>query len=204
MSKFKDLRKNVNSSLLFLTFSDIFSWGGYFAINALVALYLAEKLKVNAAEIVGIGNAIYMISRSVVQLPIGLIVDRTKEDRDEKLLLILGCVMMGIPYVLFPSISQTWQYYILQIILGVGCGLNLVNWRKLFAKNLDKSKEGFQYAIYEMLMSVGTALLSIFAGILAGNSSQSFDFVLVLSGFIIMTGGLFVSFMVLQKKRDVA
>lgn len=44
--------KKINKVLIFLTFSDVFSWGSFTVISALTGLYLANKLGQNTVEYV--------------------------------------------------------------------------------------------------------------------------------------------------------
>jgi MFS family permease len=176
----------LNKIILYLTFSDVFTWGPYMIITTLSGIYLANKLGENVIEFIGLGVSIYFITRAVLQLPIGIITDKIKRDRDEIILLISGTFLMGVPFLLYPMIKAPAEYFFLQFIFGVGTALNLVNWRKLFAKNLDKDKEGFEYAMYEMIMSFSTAGLTAIAGTVANIGDAYFDFVMIGSGVLMM------------------
>lgn len=191
----------INKTILYLTFSDIFSWGPYFVISALAGIYLSKKLGADTTQFIGIGISIYNISRAIFQIPIGYINDKYNKDRDEILLLFIGILLMGSSFIFYPQISQPIHYYILQFIFGLGCSLNVINWRKLFAMNIDKGKEGMQYGIYDTVLSLATAVLSVIGGIVANLGDIYFDLVMYLSGFIIMLGGIWIIFVYLDKGR---
>ena len=97
---------------------------------------------------------------------------------------------MGFPYILFPLIKNEYLYYALQAILGTGAALNLVSWRKLFAKNLDKGKEGLEYASYDTVMSISIGIFGIASGIIANQGQQYFDAVMWIIGLIIISSGI--------------
>lgn len=181
-----------NKVILILTFSDVFTWGPTLVISTLAGLYLSNKLGENTVEFVGIGTSLYFITRASLQIPVGYITDKIKKDKDEILLLLLGIWLMGTPFLLYPSITNNIFYYILQIILGAGSALNLVTWRKLFAKNLNKDKEGLEYGIYETIMSVATAGFSAAAGIVANMSQHYFDLVMYTVGSVMLISGMLV------------
>lgn len=190
--------------VLFLTFSDIFTWGVYYSINALIGIYLSSKLGGNVVEYIGIGTGVYMLARAIFQLPVGYITDHIHKDRDEILLLIGSNVLMGLPFLLYPFIAGPGVYYILQFVFGTGTAINLVSWRKLFARNLDRHHEGSEYAIYETIMSVVTALFSIVAGVVGNISHEYFEAVIVVLGIIMMTGSIWPILVFTERNRNSA
>lgn len=194
----------LNTALTVLTFVDVFSWGGYIALNTIVGLFLAEKLDANVIEIVGVGNGIYLITRALTQIPIGIFTDKIKRDRDEIALLILGSFLMGGVFVAYSLLDKFEIYWGLQFVLGLGVSLNLVTWRKLFAKNLDDDHEGSQYATYDTINSLSSATFSIIAGVVGGLSMAYFSAVIVIFGVVIMFGGLVAAMLYLVKSRKTA
>jgi MFS family permease len=187
--------------VLLLTLSDIFSWGVFYSTSAIVGIYLAGKLGGNAIEYVGIGTGIYMFVRAVLQLPIGIFADKKRRDLDEILILIAANILMGLPFILYPWISAAWHYYGLQAILGVGTAMSLVSWRKLFAGNLDHNQEGKEYAAYETMMSLATAVLSVIAGVVGNINQVYFDLVITLAGIIMALGGIWPGLLLYIHKR---
>ncbi len=182
----KNIIKKANKIVIFLTFSDVFAWGSMTIISALSGLYLSDKLGVNTIKFVGIGTFIYFLTRSIVQTPLGILTDKYKNDKDEILILFVGTLLMGLPYIFYPSITQPLHYYILQFVFGIGVSLNLTTWRKLFALNIDGGREGRQYATYETIMSACTAILCLVCGIIANMGDIYFDMVISSAGVMIM------------------
>jgi len=180
----------LNRVVWLLTFSDIFSWGLFLSITSLVGIYLSNKLGYNAVEVVGTGVAISYLVRGVSQIPIGLVTDSIKKDRDDLLILVVGNLAMGLPFLFYPIIQSSLAFYFLHAIFGFGAAMNLVTWRKLFAKNLDKGKEGFTYAVYDTIMSGAIALFSFVGGILANGSPEVFDILLMAIGVAIMASSI--------------
>lgn len=189
---FSKNNSKFNKVTLILTFSDVFSWGPTLVISTLAGLYLANKLGENTVEFVGIGTAIYYLVRASLQVPIGYFTDKIRKDKDEILLLMLGIWLMGLPFLFYPMITNPFSYYVLQFLLGAGGALNLINWRKLFAKNLHTNSEGMEYGIYETIMSIATAGFSLAAGIIANISQHYFDIVLYTIGTTMIASGMLV------------
>ena len=180
----------INKTVIYLSLSDVFSWGPYTIISTLTGLYLSKKLGTDIVEFIGIGTSIYFLTRAFSQFPIGILTDKHKNDRDEILLLFCGILLMGFPFLLYPHIQNQYHYYILQFIFGLGVSLDVTTWRKLFALNIDGGKEGRQYASYDTIMSVMTAGLCVLGGYIANLGDIYFDMVMSVSGCIIMLGGI--------------
>lgn len=193
--------KDINKVVLYLSLSDVFTWGPYTLISILTGLYLSNKFGHDVVEFVGIGTSIYFFTRSILPLPIGVLTDKFKKDRDEILTLFVGVLLMGFPFLLYPSITNEYQYYFLQFLFGVGVSLNVTSWRKLFAINIDKGKEGRQYSMYEIIMSFSTGCISIVGGYVANLGPLYFDLVMSLAGGFIMAGGIWSIFIYKHKER---
>lgn len=190
----KTLKKifGLNRVVLLLSLADIFSWGPYMVISALSGLYLAIKLEMDAVQVVAIGTSIYYITRTILQMPIGKISDKIKSDSDEILFLLIGAILMGLPFIVYPFISIPIHYYILQFVFGLGVSFNLTNWRKLFALNVDKNMEGTQYGFYEICMSGGAAVFSALIGGLGSLGNRYFDIIIVSAGIIMLLASVWI------------
>lgn len=187
------MKININKVIVYLTLSDIFTWGLYLIINSFVGIYLAEKLDGAVLEFIGVGTAIYYIVKGSLQIPIGLIADRIKKDKDDIIFLLLGNVLMGLPFLFYPLIQSQYLYFLLQFVLGTGSAMNLVNWRKLFAKNLDKGKEGLEYGAYDAVMSLTMSFFSALAGFISNISETYFDIVMISIGLLMISGGFWAA-----------
>ena len=134
-------------------------------------------------------------------MPIGILADRIKGNIDEIKMLFVGNCLMGFSFVLLVGIKSAQDYYLLQIMFGLGAALNLVDWRKLFAKSLDRGHEGMEYGVYETIMSMSIALMSILGGYLAAIDSSAFDLVIQGTGVLIIGSNLWLVPMYLQQSN---
>jgi MFS family permease len=193
--------KNFNKVILLLTLSDTFTWGPFIIIANLAGLYLAGRLGQDTVSFVGIGTGIYFLTRALLQMPIGYLTDKLKDDKDEIILLTLGVILMGLPFLFYPLITEPYHYFVLQFIFGVGVSFNLPNWRKLFALNLDQGKEGFQYGFYETIISISTAIFSALVGYIANLGDFYFDLTMRGVGILMMLAGIWVLLLFTVKNR---
>lgn len=182
----------INKVIFYLTLSDIFTWGLYFMVNSIVGIYLENKFGGRALEYIGIGTAVYYLAKGGLQIPVGLFTDRIKKDKDDIVFLLLGNILMGLPFFFYPVITTALPYFILQFVLGLGSAMNLVSWRKLFASNLDRGREGYNYAVYDTIMSVAGAVFALLAGYFASISQVYFDLVIIGIGGLMLSSGIWV------------
>ncbi len=192
----------INKVIFYLTISDIFTWGIYLVVTAFTGLFLQTKLNMDIVEIVGIGTAVFYFARVMFQIPVGWLTDRVRTDRDEITLLIIGNILMGIPYLLYPSISSPAAFYLLQFMIGVGGSLNLVNWRKLFAANLNDGSSGKAYAIYDTMMSLAMVFLGFVGGQIAGLGESSFNLVVSAAGVLMIVSGIWPLLIFLSNRKS--
>lgn len=195
------VREYINRVIVLLSFSDIFVWGTIAMVTPIIGIFLSSKFGDQTVLYVGIATACYFLARAIFQIPIGLISDKIKKDKDEIVILFLGCFIMGIVYVLIPFITAPWEYFVLMSIEGLGASMNLNAWRKLFASNLDKGHEGVGYGFYETIMSLSTAAISLIGGYFSSLSHESFKIVLICIGLAIIFGGVISGSIINIKKR---
>jgi MFS family permease len=176
----------INKVIMLLTLSDVFTWGSFVVISALSGIYLSNKLGTDTIQFVGIGTGIYFITRAIFQIPVGILTDKLDKDKDEIIILFIGTLLAGLPYLFYPIITKPWQYFLLQFVFGFGISMNVVNWRKMFALNITEGLEGKEYALYDAILSASTAVISVILGVVANIGDEYFDVVMTISGITMM------------------
>jgi MFS family permease len=194
----------INKVIVLLTLSDVLVWGTYLIAYPLQGIYMTYKYGDKSIEYISIGLFIYYLIRAVIPTPVGYYVDKTKKDVDEIMSLGLGSTLIGLSFIIFPFTNSPLEYFVLMGMAGVGAALNLIGWRKLFAKNLDKNKEGRDYAVYETVMSLSTALFSLIGGQFSSINHELFRMFFLLIGIITTFGGMGVALVLLRTNRKSA
>jgi len=190
-----------NRVTFLLTLSDVFTWGVFIVLSAIGGIYLSQKLNSDAVQIVGIGTATYLFTRAIFNIPIGYITDKISHDRDEIIALVLGNILMGAPYMFFPLITNEYFYYFLMFVFGIGTSLNLINWRKLFALNMEQDQEGKEYGRYDTILAILSGLLALSAGTIANISPEYFDLAFLGFGALMSSSFIWVALIFRIKKR---
>jgi len=169
--------------------SDLFTWGLYGVLSILTGLYLTEKLPGNVIEIVGFGIFLYFITRAVVNIPAGKLVDALPGNQDEAHMLFFGSLLMGAPFLFYPLIDGPLLYYLLQIVFGAGAALHIVSSKKLIAIHLDKNREGEEFSVYDSSYSIFIAITGLVGGMIASVSTAFFSLVFFGFGLMIISSG---------------
>jgi MFS family permease len=193
--------KKINKTIIVLTISDVLVWGTYMIAYPLQGIFMTYRYGDKSIQYISIGLSIYFVLRALLQVPIGILVDKTKDDIDEVWSLGLGSFLIGLNFLIFPFTSTPVEYYLLMGMAGVGASFNLIGWRKLFAKNLDKDKEGREYALYETVMSLCTAVFSFIGGGTSSISHEIFRAFFFAVGLVTMIGGIVVTLILIKEKK---
>jgi MFS family permease len=114
----------------------------------------------------GLASAIFLITKSLIQLPFSKHVDKYDDLNDMKWL-IIGTVFVAIvPFVYIFSINIYW-IYVAQFLYGIGSGLAYPAWLGLWSTRMDKKKESFEWSLYSTTVCIGSAIAAAVGGAIA-------------------------------------
>ncbi|MCK5027723.1 MAG: hypothetical protein KAS07_04860, partial [Candidatus Pacebacteria bacterium] len=80
--------RQINPVIKFLTVADILIIGGFGLISPIFAIFVLGSIKGGNIEVAGTAVALYLLAKSVVQIPTASIVDRIKGEIDDFWLLL--------------------------------------------------------------------------------------------------------------------
>jgi len=151
-------------------------------------------------EAVGISTMIYLVVNSLLEIPIAIYIDRTKSEKDDYYLMILGTVLGALPFMVFPVISHVWQLYLLEAVAGAASALAYPGWSSLFTRHIDKAKAAYEWSIYDVLIGIGMALTAAIGGYVA--EKLGFGVLFASVGVLTIVGSI-VLFAIHDRIRDV-
>jgi DHA1 family quinolone resistance protein-like MFS transporter len=165
--------------------SDIFVLTGFGLIAPILAIFIKENLVGGTIFSAGLATTIFVITKSMVQLPFSKYVDK----HDDKLKwLIIGLFITSTVPFLYIFATNIKMIYIAQIIYGVGSGLAFPTWLGLWSRNLDKKQESFEWSLYSTLVGLGTAVTAAIGGAIAQFIGFNTTFIIV--GILSIIGSL--------------
>lgn len=178
----------INKIVRILILSDflIFSATGF--ISPIFAIFITQQIKGGDVRIVGFAAAIYFITKSLLQIPIGIFLDKTEGERDDFYFLIFGTLLAAsVPFVYVFS-SLPWHIYLLQIVYGLGWACAVPPWGALFTRYIDKGKEAMEWSIESTSIGLGTGMAGALGGIIA--SKFGFQWLFFGVGIILLIAAL--------------
>jgi MFS family permease len=183
MGKFsinKVIRTLIGADLVFL------SALGF--VNPIFAIFITGQIKGGSIEVIGFTAAIYWITKSILEIPIGRFLDKRKGEKDDLHFLVIGylivaCVHFGYLFSYLP-----WHIYFLQGIYAVGLAMSWPAWYAIFTRHVDKGKEGLEWSVQDAAYGIGTGITGAVGGILV--TFFGFNSVFMIAGTLAIIGAL--------------
>jgi MFS family permease len=184
-----NLRK-INSVIRFLTLSDIFLLGAFGLIAPVFAVFVVDGINRGTLEVVGIAEGIYLVTRSIGQIPFAAAIDKIKGEKDDFWALLVGSIIFSVIPLFYIITTEPWQLYLIQFFYGLASAATYPSWYAIFTRHIDKNHEGVEWGVYQTLIDFSMAATASLGGFIAYNYgfTQLFVVVCVLS----MIGSAFI------------
>ncbi|MDD5253956.1 MAG: MFS transporter [Candidatus Nanoarchaeia archaeon] len=173
----------MNRTIRLLVISDVLLLTGLGLISPILAIFIKENLIGGTIAAAGLAGTIYLITKSLVQLPFSKYVDR--HDHRVKFLIIGTFIISLVPFLYIFS-THIFHIYLAQFIYGIGAGLVYPCWLSLFSTHLDKKKEGFEWSMYSTSVGIGVAIAAAVGGTIA--QFVGFKVTFILTGIAALIG----------------
>ncbi len=181
----------MNRTMKLLLLSDIFVLTGFGLIQPILAIYINGGGVTGGTMLsAGLASALFLFTKSMVQLPFGHYVD--KQPGKTKWLILGTFLMAGVP-IIYITANSIYHIYLAEVIYGLGSGLAYPTWLGLWSANLDKGRESFQWSVYSTSTGLGTAATG--AGGAAVASVVGFNVTFIMAGLLCMLGCMALIYM---------
>ena len=178
--------------------SDIFISTGFGLIDPILAIYIKDGLSGGTVFSAGVASMIFLLVKSLVQLPFSKSVDDMDDVARSRWLLLGTICIAAVPFVYIFSTSIV-HIYIAQLLHGAGSGLSYSAWLGVWSTHLDKGKESYEWSLYSTLAGIGTAISAFIGGFVAQYIGFQLTFALV---GVISLAGCFFLFVLLRQKKN--
>ncbi len=182
-------------------FSDIFVLTGFGLIDPILAIYVKEGLNNGSVFGAAVASTIFMLVKSIVQLPFSRYVDKHSDVHAAQWLLLGTVLISAVPFLYIFSTS-VFHIYLAQALHGVGSGLAYSAWLGIWSTHLDEKKESFEWSLYSTLVGFGTSLSAMVGGFISQYIGFRWTFVLV--GALSLCGCLLLGILLHEKKKFLA
>jgi MFS family permease len=174
------LLENTSHVIRLLIIGDVLFFSAVGLLGPIFALFVEGNIATsgNTAEVVGIATAIFLITRSIGQIPAARIVDKICGDRDDFWFMFWGLVVASIAPLLYLFISTPLELYGVQFISGLALAFNFPSFYGLFTKYIPQSREATAWSIYQTFIDLASAVTAAVGGYIA----TAFGFHIVIMG----------------------
>lgn len=172
----------MNNTLKLLIVSDAFLNGALGLTSPILAVYLAGQLPGGSLTFVGLATMIFLFTKVVFQL----IFSKIFQPKHRFFMVIVGTTLIAVVPFLYIFSKNVWVFCLVQIVYGLGAGLAYPAWFSLFASNLTKGKQGFEWSVYSGLVGVAVAAAAYGGSWIA--TKYGFNLVFFLTGCFALIG----------------
>jgi MFS family permease len=173
----------MNRTMKLLMLSDIFVLTGFGLIQPILAIFINQGVAGGTVLTAGLASTIFLLTKSMVQLPFGKYID---DHGKKKRWLILGTLLMASVPILYVTADSIYKIYLAELIYGLGSGLAYPTWLGLWSRNLDQGRESFQWSVYSTSTGIGTAATGTIGAVMA--SIAGFTTTFLLAGLLCLLG----------------
>jgi len=181
-----DFKMNLVIKILIL--SDFIIWSVNNLTAPIFAIFIVDNIPGASIETAGIAAALYLIFKSIFEIPVGLFLDKVKGEKDDLYTAVVGSVIMASVFALYPLINSIWQLFLLQIVLGISAAVSYPGWYGIFTRHIDKKKEAFEWSVYDVALGIGMGLTAVIGAFLV--EKFGFDIVFYITAGFTLIGAL--------------
>ncbi len=182
------LLMDANLVVKFLIISDVVLVGSRGLIAPIFAVFALGVIPNATVETIGIATTIYLVAKSVFQVPAAALMDKIKGERDDFWLLIVGSLISSFLPLLYLVMVTPLQLYVIQFLMGISYALMFPSYMAIFSRHIDRDKEGLEWGTYFTLVDLGSAVAAAVGGVLA--VTIGFNWVIVFMTALSLLGTL--------------
>lgn len=142
-----------------------------------MAIFISDRVSGGTVIAIGISSTIYFATKSMVQLPLSRIID--KSPRKAKIALVGGALLATLSPLIYLFAKDIWLVYLAQFIYGLGGGLSYPAWTGIWSRHLDRGQEGFEWSLYSTSIEIGVAAAAVIGATVAQLFGFNATFILV-------------------------
>lgn len=175
----------------FLVVADTIFYAGMGLLGPIFALFIVEFIDGGTAAVAGIAAAVFLITKSLFQIPIATVIDRICGERDDFTVLFIGIIITSLIPLAYLFITTPMQLYLVQFILGIATASMFPSFMAIFTRHTKPGTEGLSWGVYYTFIDLSSAAAAAIGGFLA--YTIGFEAVI----FIVATLGIIASLLYL-------
>lgn len=161
------LLKEINPLIRLIIVSDILIVGGTAMLAPIFALFIEGYIRGGNEQVAGVAVALFLITKSLFQIPVATMIDRIRGEKDDFVILVLFSLLMSLTPLLYLAISEPWHLYVVQVVLGFFTAMTFPSFMAIFTRHIDRAQEGTEWGVYFTLSDLVSAGLAAIGGYIA-------------------------------------
>jgi len=157
----------VNPVIRFLILADVVTYSALGLLGPIFAVFVTDFIQGGTVEVAGIAAAVYLLSKSITQIPAAAIIDKICGDKDDFWFLVCGMVVVNLIPLSYLFVSNPIELYITQFVLGIATAFTFPSFMALFTHYVDNDKAGTTWGVYYTLIDIAQAATAAVGGVLA-------------------------------------
>lgn len=163
---------NINRVTRNFIFADLLLFAGWGLLSPLMSVYVVQNIQGATLVTVGTLATIYWAVRSLVQIPIAILIDRTSGEKDDIYVLVTGLLMISVSAFWLHFIETIDQLFVYQAFHALGFGFYAASWSAIFSRHIDGGRAAFYWSLDHTVLGIATGV----AGLIGGYVAQKFGF----------------------------
>jgi MFS family permease len=159
--------RDINPVVRFLILSDMIFVGASGLLGPIFALFIENFIEGGNEAVAGLAVGIFLITKSVFQIPIAHIIDKIRGEKDDFWVLVIFSVLAALTPILYLFVRTPIELYFVQFLLGIFTALTFPTYMAIFTRHIDKDKEGTEWGVYFTLTDLASAALAALGGYIA-------------------------------------
>ena len=177
--------QDINPVIRFLIISDVIFTGASGLLGPIFALFIENFIEGGNEIVAGLAVSIYLLTKSVLQIPIAHFIDKIRGEKDDFWILFIFTSLASLIPLLYLLVRTPLELYIVQFILGAFTAFTFPTYMAIFTRHIDKQKEGTEWGIYFTLTDLASAALAALGGYIANaNGFKSLIIIVAVLGFV--------------------
>ncbi|MBI4034186.1 MAG: MFS transporter [Candidatus Brennerbacteria bacterium] len=159
--------KDINPVIRLLIISDTVLMGAAGLLGPIFALFIEDFIKGGNEAVAGLAAGIYLLTKSVLQIPIAHFIDKVRGEKDDFWLMFIFTLLIAVIPLLYLVIDTPLELYLVQFVLGLFTAFTFPTYMAIFTRHIDKEKEGTEWGVYFTLTDLTSAALAAVGGYIA-------------------------------------
>ena len=157
----------LNKVVKILLYHDLVLYSGLGLVAPILAVFISGNIKGGNVEVAGIAIGIYWVLKSIVQVTVGVYLDRRKGEEDDYYFLVGGSLLAGLSSFAFVFATLPVHVYLIQIIYTFGMAVATPGWFGIFGRHINKERGAQSWSIDSSAVGIGDGIAGIIGGIVA-------------------------------------